>query len=653
MPKLKVTPLYGARGSDRAPLCSILRIDDDCNILLDCGWDDLFDPGLLENLKPIAPTVTAVLISHPDTLHLGALPYAVKRFGLKAPVYSTLPVHKMGQMFLYDQFLSRQATEDFECFSLDDVDEAFAKFHTLQYSQTANLAAKGKKIAVTPFNAGHLLGGTVWRINVDGEDIVYAVDINHRKDRHLNGATIEQVFDKPALMITSASNALISPVSKQVRDRDLLTSIMQTVRQDGNVLLPVDPAGRVLELICLLEEHWQRHQLGSYHLVFLTMVAYNTMEFAKSQLEWMNASFTTSFEHTRTNAFDTKYLRLCHTKADLQRLPRGPKVVLASLGSMQSGAAKELLVDYAMSPKNLIIFTERPVHGSLAHQLQTQASDNIRIQLSKRVPLEGLELAQHLESVERQRVQRAEGGGDGVDKGEVNGDGADAKVKVEDGLDALQFERGASGALTRLTAAKRTSSSLITVTEHGFEGVLMEGFVPMSDAAGPLFPYDEGEGEAAGDEYGELIDASRFDFSGGEAMAPLPTVAEAPPEQPMEVDTRPTKVVSFVTRLREMREMRCTLRVPSGRNQWRHTPACSHANIHLHARLHARPSFAFADPLPISSPFTALSCTLPPAPASIPPSSLPAIPRLPCMFATQTLAHNWNEFECARCHHGA
>ena len=36
----------------------------------------------------------------------------------------------------------------------------------------------------------------------------------------------------------------------------MLGSIMHTLRSDGNVLMPVDTAGRVLELILLLEHHW-------------------------------------------------------------------------------------------------------------------------------------------------------------------------------------------------------------------------------------------------------------------------------------------------------------------------------------------------------------------------------------------------------------
>ena len=42
--------------------------------------------------------------------------------------------------------------------------------------------------------------------------------------------------------------------------------------------------GRVLELLVLLDEHWQKHRLGSYKLVLLHNTAFNTGEFAKSQV---------------------------------------------------------------------------------------------------------------------------------------------------------------------------------------------------------------------------------------------------------------------------------------------------------------------------------------------------------------------------------
>ena len=67
-----------------------------------------------------------------------------------------------------------------------------------------------KGLVITPLPAGHMMGGTIWRIvkvagqdnsyevktivGQDGEeDIVYAVDYNHKKERHLNGCDIEHI----------------------------------------------------------------------------------------------------------------------------------------------------------------------------------------------------------------------------------------------------------------------------------------------------------------------------------------------------------------------------------------------------------------------------------------------------------------------------
>lgn len=61
---------------------------------------------------------------------------------------------------------------------------------------------------------------------------------------------------------------------------------MTTLRVKGNVLIAIDTAGRVLELMHMLDQLWRNKEsgLGTYSLVFLTNVSYNTVEFAKSQV---------------------------------------------------------------------------------------------------------------------------------------------------------------------------------------------------------------------------------------------------------------------------------------------------------------------------------------------------------------------------------
>lgn len=58
----------------------------------------------------VSSKVDAVLLSHPDILHLGALPYAMKQLGLSAPVYATEPVYRLGLLTMYDYYLSRKVS---------------------------------------------------------------------------------------------------------------------------------------------------------------------------------------------------------------------------------------------------------------------------------------------------------------------------------------------------------------------------------------------------------------------------------------------------------------------------------------------------------------------------------------------------------------
>ena len=61
---------------------------------------------------------------------------------------------------------------------------------------------KGEGLRLWSYAAGHTIGGAVWRVAAHGEDIVYAVDFNHRKERHLNGAAIDSIVSRPAILIT-------------------------------------------------------------------------------------------------------------------------------------------------------------------------------------------------------------------------------------------------------------------------------------------------------------------------------------------------------------------------------------------------------------------------------------------------------------------
>ena len=461
---VKFRPLYGAHTD--GPLSYLLQIQN-FTILLDCGWDPPYDAATLQPILDVLTSIDAVLLSHPDTTHMGALPFLVGKAKLDAPVYATGAIHRMAQMVLYNEYLINHAASDFSAFDLDDVDMAFSRMHQLRYRQevvlvidhpTVDDTSPATHISITPLPAGRLLGSTIWKITVGGEDFVYAVDINHRRERHLIGAPLESAFHRPALLIADAASLgrvnapyhhqhTAAAADKNRSERSLLDAMMFTLRSEGSVLIPVDAAGRVLELLLLLEGYWAEHRLP-YPLVFVGPMVHTTLEFARSQLEWMNETLSKAFGHSRDNPFALRHVTLCASLGEVRSLPPGPKVVLAVDASMVAGPSKQLLVEWAPDPRNLVVVALEPLRGSLAerllgaaaqqHQQQQSTQTNIlsgvgvggtggpidprtglpvgappppllHISLSKRVALKGEELEKYLEEEQARRDADASG----------------------------------------------------------------------------------------------------------------------------------------------------------------------------------------------------------------------------------------------------
>lgn len=403
---IKVTPFSGVH--DEKPPCYMLQVDE-FRFLLDCGWTEDFSMDVIENIKSHIHQIDAVLLSHPDHLHLGALPYLVGSCGLDCPIYATIPVYKMGQMFMYDLYQSRHNCEEFDTFTLDDVDSAFDKIIQVKYSQSLNLKGKGHGLTITALPAGHMVGGTIWKIVKDEEEIVYALDYNHKKERHLNGCVLESM-SRPSLLITDALNAQYVQAKRRLRDEQLMNIILNTMRKDGNVLIAVDTAGRVVELSLLLDQLWRNQDSGlcAYNLALLNNVSFNVVEFAKSQVEWMSDKVMKAFEDKRNNPFHFKHLKLCHSLKELSKVPE-PKTVLASVPDLECGYSRQLFIQWSSNPKNSVVLTSRTSPGTLARTLiEDDEFKSFKLRVSKRVKLEGKELEAHrLKEKEKEKERKA------------------------------------------------------------------------------------------------------------------------------------------------------------------------------------------------------------------------------------------------------
>lgn len=411
---VKFTPINGCY-QDYAPSSFLLEIDS-FKILLDCGLpapdsngkfnvDDFY----LKTLRRVVKTVDAVLLSHGDLLHCGALPVIINDLNPNAIIYATVPVHHLGLMALYDLL---QDLEPFNSspswtslFSYDEVDSAFEKIQKLRYSQPVNLT---NSIVVSPLPAGHTLGGSMWRIRKPpSEDILYASSFNHKKEAHLEGALFDAIT-RPSLMIVNAQQALAPAVVRKDRDSNLFGSINSTLKSGGSVLIPIDSALRVLELSFVIDSGWNENiKSSSNHPVkayLLTNQSYRTIEFAKGMLEWMSGTVMKVFDTDRTNPFDFKHINLVHSVDEISF--SSPVIVLASSESLDYGNSHGLLQNFGKSSSNSVLAPFEPKPGSILASLLSSAKiSEITIKTWEKVPLEGDELVQFY-AAEREEKER-------------------------------------------------------------------------------------------------------------------------------------------------------------------------------------------------------------------------------------------------------
>ncbi|KAK2763777.1 hypothetical protein FQN54_009394 [Arachnomyces sp. PD_36] len=353
------TPLLGAQSESSKASQSILELDGGVKILIDVGWDENFDPAVLNELEKQIPTLSLILLTHATPAHIGAFAHCCKTFPLftQIPVYATNPVISLGRTLLQDLYASAPVAATFlptasiaESASLghgsggivdasssgsgksngillpppstEDIARYFSLIHPLKYSQPhqplpSPFSPPLNGLTLTAYNAGHTVGGTLWHIQHGMESIVYAVDWNQARENVIAGAAwfggsgargtevIEQLRKPTALVCSSkGGDKFALPGGRKKRDEILLDMVRSSVAKGGTVLIPSDSSARVLELAYVLEHAWREaaespdgeNALKGANLCLAGKKAHGTMRLARSMLEWMDESIVREFE---------------------------------------------------------------------------------------------------------------------------------------------------------------------------------------------------------------------------------------------------------------------------------------------------------------------------------------------------------------------
>lgn len=412
------------------PFCYLLEIDQS-KLLFDCGAR-IIQNGLevthLLPLKDILKELNGIFITHADIEHMGGLPFLVHLSGgyLPCPIYLTSASQSMSQVLLLDILQDWSMTIQPNILSFKDNDlnimdiagytrsaiqTALERMIGVKYSQPVQLG----EFIFTAFSAGHSLGGSYWRIRKGRlditttyhDDFIYAPHIFPRKDRHLDPThLVTHALDyRPGVFITDATNALGIRLERKQRDTELIDMMISHLRHEtGNILIPVPPAGRILDILLLLESTWQLHRF-QYPIYLIGSQASKMIEISKSMLEWMNESILKSFSANRENPFEFKYIKILSSYEELAQVSQTKYIALASGPFLSYGPSRRIFYDWISNSSHLVIFPSlSPPIGTLSHVLlqsrnSTEQQPILSFQVTILEQLQGKELEQYQQSL--------------------------------------------------------------------------------------------------------------------------------------------------------------------------------------------------------------------------------------------------------------
>ena len=337
-------------GNEVGRSCGVLSYKGK-KVMLDCGihpgrqgYESLpiFDSVALEEID-------LLLVTHFHLDHAGALPYFTEKTGFKGKIFMTHPTKAVLKMMIVDSI--RVGYDETSLYNEEEMDACFRKIEIIDFNQTLEVDG----IKFTCYNAGHVLGGAMFSVEIAGVNVLYTGDYSLEDDRHLMAASIPKT-KKTDVLIVESTFGLAEHEDAKRREQRFLTHVEKVLKRGGRLLIPVFALGRAQELLLMLEEHWRDHpELQRYPIFYASKMADRALKIYHTYVNMMNSKVQAAL--TVRNPFQFKYIHNLQAQYDDDE----PAVVLASPGMLQSGVSRKLCERWCGNAKVSVLLSQSSV----------------------------------------------------------------------------------------------------------------------------------------------------------------------------------------------------------------------------------------------------------------------------------------------------
>ena len=181
-----------------------------------------------------------MLVTHFHVDHCASLPYFSEKTEFAGKIYMTHPTKSIYNCVLQDFVkVSSIPAGDEQLFDEQNIENTLKKISLIDYHQ----CVEHEGIRFTAFRAGHVLGASMFLIEIDGIKILYTGDYSREEERHLKPAEFPDC--EVDVLIVESTYGVAKHEPRERREQNFTKYVHDiVVNRKGKCLMPVFALGR-------------------------------------------------------------------------------------------------------------------------------------------------------------------------------------------------------------------------------------------------------------------------------------------------------------------------------------------------------------------------------------------------------------------------